>query len=101
MSKKTISLQQSHGVDRRRVLQGSAALTAAGWMGGLASGFLLSPKWAHADGPIKMGIATDITGPIAPGGNANWQVAQYAVEQINAGGGILGWRSFVLNTQWK
>jgi len=90
MSKKSLSLQQSQGIDRRRLLRGSAALTAAGWMGGLASGFLLRPKWAHADGPIKMGIATDITGPIAPGGNANWQVAQFAVEQINLGGGILG-----------
>jgi ABC-type branched-subunit amino acid transport system substrate-binding protein len=90
MPKKLLSLQTSQGIDRRRLLRGSAALTAAGWLGGLASGFLLRPKWAHADGPIKMGIATDITGPIAPGGNANWQVAQYAVEQINLGGGILG-----------
>ena len=39
-------------------------------------------------GPIKMGIATDITGAIAPSGNANWQVAQFAVEQINKAGGI-------------
>ena len=37
---------------------------------------------AAAD-PIRMGIATDITGAIAPSGNSNWQVAQFAVEQIN------------------
>ena len=40
--------------------------------------------------PIKMGIATDITGAIAPSGNANWQVAQFTVEQINKAGGIAG-----------
>ncbi|MBO0711768.1 MAG: substrate-binding protein [Acetobacteraceae bacterium] len=37
-----------------------------------------------------MGIATDITGAIAPSGNANWQVAQFTVEQINKEGGIGG-----------
>ena len=37
-----------------------------------------------------MGIATDLTGPIAPSGNANWQVAQMVVEQINDAGGIAG-----------
>ena len=49
-----------------------------------------APKRAHAADPIKMGIATDITGAIAPGGNANWQVAQFTVEQINNAGGIGG-----------
>ena len=75
---------------RRGLLGGTGALTAAGWIGSLAGGFVLRPRWAHAAGPIKMGIATDITGPIAPSGNANWQVAQYAVEEINKAGGILG-----------
>ena len=37
-----------------------------------------------------MGIATDITGPIAGAGNSDWQVAQFTVEQINKNGGILG-----------
>ena len=37
-----------------------------------------------------MGIATDITGPIAGAGNADWQVAQFTVEEINKNGGILG-----------
>ena len=56
----------------------------------MAGGWLLRAPFAHAAGPIKMGIATDITGAIAPSGNANWQVAQFTVEQINKGGGILG-----------
>lgn len=75
---------------RRRFLGETSALTAAGWLGSLATGFVLRPGWAHAAGPIKMGIATDITGPIAPSGNANWQVAQFVVEDINKAGGILG-----------
>ena len=80
----------SRGVGRRGLLAGAGALAANGWIGGAATGWLLRPSWAHAAEPIKMGIATDITGPIAPSGNANWQVAQFTVEQINAGGGIGG-----------
>ncbi|TCZ52947.1 substrate-binding protein [Roseicella aquatilis] len=77
-------------MNRRRLLGGASALAAAGWLGSLTSGFVLRPRWAHAAGPIKMGIATDITGPIAPSGNANWQVAQFTVEEINKAGGIQG-----------
>jgi len=75
---------------RRGFLGGASALTAAGWVGTIAGGLVLRPTWAHAAGPIKMGIATDITGAIAPSGNANWQVAQFVVEEINKAGGILG-----------
>ena len=62
---------------RRGFLRGSSALAAAGWTAA-GAGWVLAPDWAHAAGPIKMGIATDITGAIAPSGNANWQVAQFA-----------------------
>ena len=75
---------------RRRLLTSVGVLAASGWVAGVAGGWLLRAPFAHAAGPIKMGIATDITGAIAPAGNANWQVAQFTVEQINAGGGILG-----------
>ncbi|MEQ9643293.1 MAG: substrate-binding protein [Alphaproteobacteria bacterium] len=78
------------GLTRRSLLTGGSALAAAGWAAGFSGGWVLRPKWAHAAGPIKMGIATDITGAIAPGGNANWQTAQFAVKQINDAGGILG-----------
>lgn len=77
-------------LSRRRLLTGAGALGAAGWMAGVAGGWMLPARWSHAAGPIKMGIATDITGAIAPSGNANWQVAQFAVEEINNAGGILG-----------
>ncbi len=75
---------------RRKLLGGATALVASGWIGGATGGWLLRPSWAHAAGPIKMGIATDITGPIAGAGNADWQVAQFTVEEINKNGGILG-----------
>src|SRR3954470_20512986 len=78
------------GITRRQLLGSASALTTAGWVSSLTAGWVLRPSWAHAAGPIKMGIATDITGAIAPSGNANWQVAQFAVEQINTAGGILG-----------
>ena len=73
----------------RRRLLGASALGAAGWIAG-GGGWLLRPQKAYAADPIKMGIATDITGAIAPSGNANWQVAQFTVEQINKAGGIGG-----------
>src|ERR1700749_375044 len=73
-----------------RRLMGAGALSAAGWIAGGAGSWMLAPKWANAAGSIKMGIATDITGAIAPSGNANWQVAQFAVEGINKAGGIAG-----------
>ncbi|MEO1089658.1 MAG: substrate-binding protein [Pseudomonadota bacterium] len=78
------------GLDRRSLLRGTAALTAAGWTAGFGGGWVLRPRWAHAADPIKLGIATDITGAIAPSGNANWQVAQFTAQQINDAGGILG-----------
>jgi len=77
-------------VTRRGLLTGASALAAAGWIAGTGGGWLLRPGRAYAANPIKMGIATDITGAIAPSGNANWQVAQFAVEEINKAGGIAG-----------
>jgi len=75
---------------RRGLLTGAAALAAAGWTAGSGGSWLLRPAWGQGKSAIKMGIATDITGPIAPSGNSNWQVAQLAVEQINKAGGIAG-----------
>ncbi len=89
-SKDGVSNTATRGLGRRQLLTGASALTAAGWIAGTSGGWLLRPNWANAAGPIKMGIATDITGAIANAGNANWQVAQFAVEQINKAGGIVG-----------
>ncbi len=80
----------SAGISRRGLLRGVGGLAAAGWIAGPSGSWLLRPSWAHAAGPIKMGIATDITGPIAGAGNADWQVAQFTVEEINKSGGVNG-----------
>ena len=73
---------------RRRLLQ------SAMWMSGaVATGlgsWVISAKWGHAAGPIKVGIATDLTGPIGFAGNANANIAKLAIDQINADGGVLG-----------
>lgn len=83
-------MPQNDTLTRRGFLRGSSALAAAGWTA-VGTTWVLKPDWANAqEGPIKMGIATDITGAIAPSGNANWQTAQFAVKQINDAGGILG-----------
>src|SRR5215472_12484163 len=74
---------------RRRFLQGAA------WMSGaVATGlgsWIIGPKWANsAAAAIKVGIATDLTGPIAYVGNATANVANMVAKDINGAGGILG-----------
>ncbi|MGO8915453.1 MAG: substrate-binding protein [Stellaceae bacterium] len=83
--RRTISPMMS----RRRLLQSAA------WMGGaLATGvgsWVIRPRWANAAaGPIKIGIATDLTGAIGYAGNANANVAKMVVKDINDAGGVLG-----------
>ena len=61
--------------------------------GAVATGvgsWVIPAKWASAEGPIKVGIATDLTGPIGFAGKANANVARMVVEQINGDGGVLG-----------
>ncbi len=88
MTQRHINDNAAAGVTRRHFLQGTA------WMVGvLAAGpgsWVVRPQWAHAAGPIKVGIATDLTGPIGLAGQANANVARMVVEQINSDGGVLG-----------
>jgi ABC-type branched-subunit amino acid transport system substrate-binding protein len=74
---------------RRRFLENTA------WTSGLlATGigsWALRPRWVNAAAAsIKVGIATDLTGPIAYEGRANANVAKMVVKDINNAGGILG-----------
>ncbi|WP_281016327.1 MULTISPECIES: substrate-binding protein [unclassified Minwuia] len=78
------------GISRRSLLRGAGALTAAGWVAGFSGGWILRPSRAFGAAPIKFGVATDITGAIAPSGNSNWQVIQLAAKKINDAGGIGG-----------
>jgi branched-chain amino acid transport system substrate-binding protein len=78
-----------YNLSRRRFLTGAGQLAAAGWIAG-AGGWVLKPSWANAAGPIKVGIAADMSGGLAVYGNTHWQAAQFAAKQINDAGGILG-----------
>jgi branched-chain amino acid transport system substrate-binding protein len=73
---------------RRRLLQGTAWMAGAVAVG--AGSWVIPARWASAAGPIKVGIATDLTGPIGFAGQANANVAKMVVEDINAAGGIIG-----------
>src|SRR5438876_5288189 len=71
---------------RRRFL-GSTA-----WMAGaIATGtgsWMIRPAWGAT--PIKVGIATDLTGAIGYAGNANANTAKLVMKEINGLGGVLG-----------
>ena len=76
-------------VSRRRFLHSAA------WMSGaVATGvgsWVLRPRWSNAAAaPIRVGIATDLTGAIAYAGNANANTARMVLKDINDAGGILG-----------
>jgi ABC-type branched-subunit amino acid transport system substrate-binding protein len=74
-------------MNRRRLLQSAA------WGAAIATsigGWVIPPKWASAAGPIKVGIATDLTGPAGYAGNSNANVAKMVIKDINNAGGILG-----------
>jgi ABC-type branched-subunit amino acid transport system substrate-binding protein len=86
-----------HDQDERpashRLLSRRRLLASAWWMGGAVTvgrgSWVVGPAWGQAN-PIKVGIATDLTGPIGFAGNANANVAKMVVNDINAKGGVLG-----------
>src|ERR1700692_2451806 len=75
-------------ISRRRFLR------SAVWAGGAITtgigSWVIRPEWASAAGPIKVGIATDLTGAAGYAGNADANVAKMVVKDINNAGGILG-----------
>ena len=83
-------MRNDHGnLNRRRFLGGFAFASGAIATG--AGSWVLRPEWANAAaGPIKVGIATDLTGPIAYAGNADANVAKMVIKEINDAGGLLG-----------
>jgi branched-chain amino acid transport system substrate-binding protein len=74
-------------VGRRRFV--AAAAWAAGAVAAGPGSWIVPPAWGQGN-PIKVGIATDLTGPIGFAGNANANVAKMVVADINAKGGVLG-----------
>ena len=75
--------------DRRSFLK-TARSGMGVWIAAGTGAWVLRPSWAHAAGPIKIGIATDITGAIGYAGNSCWMTAQMVVDEWNAAGGIAG-----------
>lgn len=74
---------------RRRFLS-NFAFTAGAIATG-ASSWVIRPDWANAaEGPIKVGIAIDLTGPIGFAGKADANVARMVIKEINNSGGLLG-----------
>src|SRR5262245_49666330 len=74
-------------MSRRSLLTGAAWATGAVALG--RGSFTVPPAWGQSN-PIKIGIATDLTGPIGFAGNANANVAKMVVADINAKGGVIG-----------
>jgi ABC-type branched-subunit amino acid transport system substrate-binding protein len=73
---------------RRLFAQRTSLMAGLVALGG--GSYLLQPKGVWAAEPIKVGIATDLTGPISWGGIPNANVAKMVIEEINKGGGLLG-----------
>jgi branched-chain amino acid transport system substrate-binding protein len=69
-------------------LQRATLLSGMVALGG--GSYLLNPRGAWSATPIKVGIATDLTGPISWGGIPNSNVAKMVIEEINAAGGLNG-----------
>ncbi|HYW91563.1 MAG TPA: substrate-binding protein [Gammaproteobacteria bacterium] len=70
---------------RRDFLIKSSAL-----LGAAAGTMVLGPRWAWAAEPIRVGIATDLTGPIGVEGKVDARIAKMFAEKVNSNGGILG-----------
>lgn len=75
-------------LSRRRFLQTSSWMTGMFAVG--AGSYVLRPRWANAAGPIKVGLATDLTGFLSFVGPTHVAAAKIIVEDINANGGLLG-----------
>ena len=69
-------------MNRRRFMSNFAFASTALATG--AGSWVLRPEWANAAAdPIKVGIATDLTGPIGYAGNADANVAKMVIKEIN------------------
>lgn len=74
---------------RRQFLHRSAAL--GGMLATGAGSWVMLPQWANAaQGPIRIGMATDLTGALGMVGVPTVNTAKMLVKQINDAGGLLG-----------
>jgi ABC-type branched-subunit amino acid transport system substrate-binding protein len=80
--------KQIQSEDRRLFMQRASLLSGLIALGG--GSYIMKPEGAWAADPIKVGIATDLTGPIGYAGIPNANVAKMVVADINAAGGLIG-----------
>lgn len=80
--------QRLQSYSRRMFLQRAGLLGGMIALGG--GSYLYNPRGTWAADPIKVGIATDLTGPISWGGIPNANVAKMVIDDMNASGGLLG-----------
>src|SRR5499427_2859241 len=89
MGEKTKDKCRAPMIDRRRLLHSVAWMSGAIATG--VSAWSVQSDWANAAAaPIKVAIATDLTGAIAYVGNACANVAKMVMKDVNNDGGILG-----------
>jgi ABC-type branched-subunit amino acid transport system substrate-binding protein len=84
----TKSPSSDSGIGRREFLQSSAALAGLVALGN--GSLILSGCGGAYRRPIKVGVITDVTGPLSFMGVANANVAKMVIDNINANGGLLG-----------
>lgn len=75
-------------VTRRRFMRSAAWMSGAVATG--AGSWVIPASWARAAAPIRVGIATDLTGALGFEGNSNLNVAKMCADNINQAGGLLG-----------
>jgi ABC-type branched-subunit amino acid transport system substrate-binding protein len=68
----------------------SPGTTSVATTGAATTGAEPTTTGATAEGPIKIGIIADLTGPFTTYGNSLARSAQLAINEINADGGIAG-----------
>ncbi|MGI8517090.1 MAG: ABC transporter substrate-binding protein, partial [Acidimicrobiia bacterium] len=68
----------------------AGAVTTVETTGAATTSAETTTSGAEAEGPIKIGIIADLTGPFTTYGNSLARSAQLAVNEINAAGGIDG-----------
>jgi ABC-type branched-subunit amino acid transport system substrate-binding protein len=83
-------MSRDHNNLTRRRLLGNLAFASTAVATGVGS-WVVPAGWANAAaGPIKVGVGTDLTGPMGYAGNADANVAKMVIKDINDAGGLLG-----------
>src|SRR5215475_10022077 len=89
ISSKALGIREQAKLPSRRMFILRAALL--GGMVALGPGsYLYGPRRPWAADPIKIGVATGLTGAVSGAGIPNANVAKMVIDDINASGGLLG-----------